>query len=59
LSGRLGAGKAITITLDPARIALSNNGVTIRLLVADGTKIQEATYAKKDVKEGVPWYFRG
>lgn len=57
LSGRLGAGEAITITLDPAGIALSNNGVTIRLLMADGTKIQEATYAKKDVKEGVAVVF--
>ena len=57
LSGRLGAGEAVTIILDPARIALSNNGATIRLLMADGTKIQEATYAKKDVKEEVAVVF--
>jgi hypothetical protein len=57
LSGLLGAGEAVTIILDPARVALSNNGATIRLLMANGTMIQKATYAKKDVKEGVAVVF--
>lgn len=52
LEGRIGAGEAVTILLNPSKLMLTNTGATIRLLLPDGTLVQAVTYKRADVIEG-------
>ncbi|WP_462222470.1 S8 family serine peptidase [Ferruginibacter sp.] len=52
LSGQINGGEAITVKVDPSKMALSNKGATISLLDPQGNKIQDAVYKAADVKVG-------
>ena len=52
LSGRVQAGRGVTITLDPPTMPLNNNGDSILLFDADGVPVCRVTYSEKQVRAG-------
>lgn len=57
LQGHLGAGEAITILLNPSNVMLPNTGATIRLLMQEGSVVQQVSYKDSDVREGMAVVF--
>lgn len=53
LSVKLEPGVAKTVALDPRKVALSNNGATIKLINTEAQTITEVKYIKGQVKEGI------
>ena len=52
LTGKVAAGGAVTIRLDPPTMSLNNDGDEVLLLDADGVPVSRATYTERQVRAG-------